>query len=329
MSFLSKKAKGALGEDKQSKKRSISSVLVLLFTLVATLIIFSALSKYFFTLNNMINLLQQVAVLGIASAGITLVVLSGSLDLSIGSVMAVSGIYAAWFMTLGAPWYLGLIGGILVGTFCGFMNATMINALKMNPLIVTLGMASVWEGVTKLRNNGVAIGVFDKTFRFLGHGRVAGIPLIIIVLLAVYLIMGLVMKYTKFGRDAYAVGGNAKASMYSGISVKRIRFIIYTLAGTFAGVAGCAYAAIVGSGTVTAGSATTLNAIAAVVLGGASLSGGVGSMAGTFVGVLLLGTIDNGLSILSVSTFWQLIVKGVILLLAVFVDVVRGGEAYE
>ena len=313
----------------ENDKKSISSVAVLFVTLIIMFIVFSILSRYFFTLNNIINLLQQVAVLGIASAGITLVVLSGSLDLSVGSIMATSGIYAAWFLRLGAPWYLGILGGIAVGTLCGFINATMINSLKMNPLIVTLGMANVWEGVTKLRNDGVAIGVFDLRFKFLGQGRLLGVPVIIFVLIIVYLIMAFVMKYTKFGRDSYAVGGNSQAALYSGINVKRVRFAIYTLAGTFAGIAGVSYAAIVGSGTVTAGSSTTLNAIAAVVLGGASLAGGVGSIVGTFVGVLLLGTIDNGLSIMGVSTFWQLIVKGVILLLAIFIDVVRGGEAYE
>lgn len=316
-------------EGEKEYKKSISSVTVLFITLIIVFIIFSLLSEYFFTLSNIINLLQQVAVLGIASAGITLVILSGSLDLSIGSVMAVSGIYAAWFLGLGAVWYLGLIGGIAVGTICGLINSIMVNGLKMNPLIVTLGMASVWEGVTKLRNDGVAIGVFDKTFKYIGQGRWFGIPVVIYILLATYLIMVLAMRYTKFGREAYAVGGNAKAALYSGINVKKIRFFIYTLAGTFAGLAGVSYASIVGSGTVTAGSSTTLNAIAAVVLGGASLAGGVGSMIGTFIGVVLLGTIDNGLSILAVSTFWQLIVKGSILLLAVFIDVVRGGEAYE
>jgi ribose/xylose/arabinose/galactoside ABC-type transport system permease subunit len=326
--FLSANKKATL-DGKKNHKKSISSVMVLFITMIIMFVVFSFSSEFFFTINNIINLLQQVAVLGIASAGITLVILSGSLDLSTGAIMAVSGIYSAWFLELGAVWYVALLGGILVGTLCGVINASMINILKMNPLIVTLGMANVWEGVTKLRNNGVAIGVFDASFKFIGQGRIFGIPVVIYIMLATYLIMILVMKYTIFGREAYAVGGNAKAALYSGINIKKTRFMIYSFAGAFAGLAGVAYAAIVGSGTVTAGSATTLNAIAAVVLGGASLAGGVGSMTGTFIGVVLLGTIDNGLSILAVSTFWQLIVKGVILLIAVYIDVARGGEAYE
>ena len=148
-------------------------------------------------------------------------------------------------------------------------------------------------------------------------------------MLGVYVLLIIVLKYTKFGREAYAVGGNSKSALYSGINVARTRFGIFTLSGVMAGLAGVCYASIVGSGTVTAGSDSTMNAIAAVILGGASLSGGVANIFGTLLGVLLLGTIDNGLAILGVSSYWKLVVKGLILIFAVFVDVIRGGEKYE
>lgn len=305
------------------------NLLVLIVTMILMFIIFSALSPHFLTLHNMLNLLQQVCVLGIVSAGVTLVVLSGNLDLSVGSILALSGIFAAWFIKLTSSWTIGLMGGILVGTAAGAINATMINVLKMNPLIVTLGMSTVWEGVTKLLNNGTAIGIFDEKFKFIGQGRLLGIPVVIYIMLAVFAVLIFALKYTKFGRDSYAVGGNSQAALYSGINIKKVRFLIYTLAGVFAGLAGTCYAAIVGSGTVTAGSASTMDSIAAVVLGGASLSGGVANMFGTLLGVLLLGTIDNGLAILGVSSYWQLVVKGSILIFAIFIDVMRGGEKYE
>lgn len=305
------------------------NLLVLIVTMILMFIIFSALSPHFLTLHNMLNLLQQVCVLGIVSAGVTLVVLSGNLDLSVGSILALSGIFAAWFIKLSSSWAIGLMGGILVGTAAGALNATMINVLKMNPLIVTLGMSTVWEGVTKLLNNGTAIGIFDEKFKFIGQGRLLGIPVVIYIMLAVFAVLIFALKYTKFGRDSYAVGGNSQAALYSGINIKKVRFLIYTLAGVFAGLAGTCYAAIVGSGTVTAGSASTMDSIAAVVLGGASLSGGVANMFGTLLGVLLLGTIDNGLAILGVSSYWQLVVKGSILIFAIFIDVMRGGEKYE
>ena len=326
MPFLNIKLKAG---GKKLEITGIGSFLVLIATMMLMFILFSRISRYFLTLNNMLNLLQQVCVLGIVSAGITLVILSGNLDLSVGSMLALSGIFAAYFIKVTNLWVLGFVGGLLVGTAAGAINATMINVLKMNPLIVTLGMASVWEGVTKLLNNGVPIGIFDKNFKFIGQGRVFGVPFVIFIMLAVFGALIFILKYSKFGRNAYAVGGNAMSALYSGINVKMVRYIIYTLAGFFAGLAGVCYAAIVGSGTVTAGSSTTMNAIAAVILGGASLQGGVGNMFGTFLGVLLLGTIDNGLSILGVSSYWQLIVKGLILLFAIFVDVMRGGEKYE
>lgn len=319
------------GMDKMKKiGAQYGNLLVLVATMVAMFLFFSIKSPYFLNVSNLLNLLQQVCVLGIVSAGITLIILAGSLDLSVGSMLALSGIFAAFFMQLTDNWLIGFFGGILVGALAGAANAAMINVLKMNPLIVTLGMATVWEGVAKLLNNGTAIGIFNSNFKVIGQGRIlGGIPIVIFIMLGVYALLLWVLKYTKFGRDAYAVGGNAKAALYSGINVSKTRFWIFTLAGLMAGLAGVCYASIVGSGTVTAGADSTLDAIAAVILGGASLSGGVANIFGTFLGVLLLGTIDNGLSIVGVSSYWQLVVKGVILILAVFVDVMRGGEKYE
>lgn len=305
------------------------NLLVLVATMILLFIFFSIRSPYFLKMTNMLNLLQQVCVLGIVSAGITLIILAGSLDLSVGSMLALSGIFGAFFIQQTGSWVAGLLGGILVGTIAGAINAAMITILKMNPLIVTLGMSTVWEGVARLLNNGTAIGIFDEKFKYIGQGRFLGIPVVIFIMLAVYIMLILVLKYTKFGRNAYAVGGNAKSALYSGINVSKVRFAIFTLSGLMAGIAGVCYASIVGSGTVTAGSDSTMDAIAAVVLGGASLSGGVANIFGTFLGVLLLGTIDNGLSILGVSSYWQLVVKGLILIFAVFVDVMRGGEKYE
>jgi ribose/xylose/arabinose/galactoside ABC-type transport system permease subunit len=318
------------GESRMKKMGAqFGNLLVLVATMVVMFIFFSIRSPYFLNISNMLNLLQQVCVLGIVSAGITLIILAGSLDLSVGSMLALSGIFAAWFIQQTGSGTIGFFGGILVGTLAGAINATMINVLKMNPLIVTLGMSTVWEGVTKLLNNGTAIGIFHDGFKTIGQGRFWGIPIVIFIMVGVYLSLIWMLKYTKFGRDAYAVGGNAKASLYSGINVARTRFWIFTLAGVMAGIAGVCYASIVGSGTVTAGSDSTMDAIAAVILGGASLSGGVANIFGTFLGVLLLGTIDNGLAILGVSSYWQLVVKGLILILAIFVDVIRGGEKYE
>ncbi len=313
---------------KRVSKR-FGNLLVLVITMLVLFVFFSIRSPYFLKINNMLNLLQQTCVLGLVSAGITLIILAGSLDLSVGSILALSGIFGAFFIKYTDSWMIGFLGGILVGTIAGALNATMITILKMNPLIVTLGMSTVWEGVTKLLNNGTAIGIFNDDFKKIGQGRFLGIPIVIFIMAVVYILLIVVLKYTKFGREAYAVGGNAKSAKYSGINISKVRFGIFTLAGLMAGIAGVCYASIVGSGTVTAGADSTMNAIAAVILGGASLSGGVANIFGTLLGVLLLGTIDNGLAILGVSSYWKLIVKGLILIFAIFVDVMRGGEKYE
>jgi ribose/xylose/arabinose/galactoside ABC-type transport system permease subunit len=301
----------------------ISSLTMLVVSLVILFIVFTILSPYFMTVSNMINLLQQVSVLGIASAGITLVILSGNLDLSVGSVMAIVAVYTAYIIEITGNWLVGLVGGFLIGILCGFINAGMINALKMNPLIVTLGMQSVLRGLARLRNQGVNIPIFDTSFRFIGQGRIAGIPVVVYILIIIYAVMWFIMHYTTFGRKAYAVGGNAMASHYSGINVIFISSAIYILASTLAGVAGICNAAIVGTGAPSTGEMTPMDAIAAVVLGGASLTGGKASIVGTFVGVVLLGCISNGLTLLGVTSFTQLVVKGAILLLAVFIDVTK------
>jgi ribose/xylose/arabinose/galactoside ABC-type transport system permease subunit len=310
-------------EKKRFRLSQISSLTTLCISLIILFVVFTILSPYFMTLSNMINLLQQVSVLGIASAGITLVILSGNLDLSVGSVMAVVAVHVAFLIDISGNWFLGLVGGFLIGVLCGFINAGMINALKMNPLIVTLGIQSVLRGVARLRNRGVNIPIFDMKFRFIGQGRLWGIPVVVYILIFVYILMWFIMRYTTFGRKAYAVGGNAQASHYSGINVKFTSSMIYILASTLAGVAGICYAAIVGTGAPSAGEETPMDAIAAVVLGGASLAGGKASMVGTFIGVVLLGCISNGLTLLGVTSFTQLVVKGAILLLAVFIDVTK------
>jgi ribose/xylose/arabinose/galactoside ABC-type transport system permease subunit len=301
----------------------ISSLTMLVISLVILFIVFTILSPYFMTVSNMVNLLQQVSVLGIASAGITLVILSGNLDLSVGSVMAIVAVYTAYIIEITGNWLVGLVGGFLIGILCGFINAGMINALKMNPLIVTLGMQSVLRGLARLRNKGVNIPIFDTSFRFIGQGRIAGIPVVVYILIIIYAVMWFIMHYTTFGRKAYAVGGNAMASHYSGINVIFISSAIYILASTLAGIAGICNAAIVGTGAPSTGEMTPMDAIAAVVLGGASLAGGKASIVGTFVGVVLLGCISNGLTLLGVTSFTQLVVKGAILLLAVFIDVTK------
>jgi ribose/xylose/arabinose/galactoside ABC-type transport system permease subunit len=325
---LGAKAKNGFGQLDNLRKQKfsisqMSSLTMLIISLVAMFIVFTILSPYFMTVSNMINLLQQVSVLGIASAGITLVILSGNLDLSVGSVMAIVAVYTAYIIQLTNNWIIGLIGGFLIGVLCGFINAGMINALKMNPLIVTLGMQSVLRGLARLRNKGVNIPIFDPSFRFIGQGRIFGIPVVVYILIIIYGLMYFVMRYTTFGRKAYAVGGNLMASHYSGINVMFISSAIYILASALAGLAGLCNAAIVGTGAPATGETTPMDAIAAVVLGGASLSGGRASMAGTFVGVVLLGCISNGLTLLGVTSFTQLVVKGAILLLAVFIDVTK------
>lgn len=311
--------------------KKVPTIFIVSFCWLILIITFSSLSRYFLRFNNIMNLIQYCSVSGVAACGYMLVVVSGCLDLSAATLSALASVYAARVVGITDNWLLGVLAGVAVGFLGGCVNGFLITKLKINPLITTLGTSSIFQGIASLENNAIGIAIYNEQFKTLGQGYVFGgkIPVIVLIMFAFFALFFVILKYTKFGRAVYSVGGNANASYVSGINVSLVRFGIFLTCSTCAGVAGVLYAALTGSGIPSANATLTMDSISAIVLGGAKLSGGAGSITGTLIGVLTIATITNGLTIVGVSTFYQMIAKGAILLIAVLIDVLKGEGRYE
>lgn len=278
-------------------------------------------SPNFLTMQNLVIVVRQVSINGILAVGATYVLLTGGVDLSLGSVVALTGVVAASFAHPGEfPVVVPVALGMLAGTACGAVNGLVITRGRIAPFIVTLGMMTVARGLALVISGGRPVSNLSREFNSIGSGDMLGIPTPIAILVAVAVVSHLVLGNTRLGRYVYAVGGNEHAARASGISVAGVKTFAYTVCGTLAGLAGVVLASRITTGQPNAGMAYELDAIAAVVIGGTSLSGGVGGIRGTILGALLMGVINNGLDLLNVSSYYQQIVKGLIIVGAVWLD---------
>lgn len=275
---------------------------------------------YFAGWSNIQALLQSIATIGILSCTMLFCLVAGDFDLSVGSIVAFCGVLAALIlkseMGIALAILLPLIAGALIGTFNGFVIAK----LKINALIATLATMQIVRGVGLIISNGSSIGISDPTFSKIGQTLIIGIPSPIWVMLVSFVVFGFVLKRTIFGRNSLAIGGNSEAARLAGISVEKTKIIIFALQGLMAGIAGILLASRVTSGQPTTAQGLELQVISACVLGGVSLSGGVGTMTGAIIGVLFMGTVDNVMTLLNVESFYKMIISGGILLLAVLFD---------
>lgn len=287
------------------------------------------LSDKFATADNIFNVLRQVSVNLCISVGMTMVILTGGIDLSVGSILALSGAVAAGLtrnglavggVFVGFTFWGGILAALLTGAILGAFNGLMVTRFKVPPFVATLGMMTIARGLTMLYTGGFPITGLSNAFRFLGTGWFLGVPMPVWVAAVIILFFAFYMKKTPTGRYIYAIGGNPRASLLSGIRVDRIILLVYTLAGVLSAVAGLLVTARLDSAQPNAGAGYELDAIAAVVIGGTSLSGGRGSIAGTVVGALIIGILNNGLVLLDVSPFWQQVIKGFVILGAVIID---------
>lgn len=295
----------------------------LIAALVVIFVVLSIASPFFFTLDNILNIARAVVVVGIASAGETIVIISGGFDLSVGSTMAAAGMLAAWMLESAFPVPLAFAGAILLGVLVGIANGTIISYFHINPLITTLGMLAIVRGLAFVISGGREIVITDRTWLELGTAELLGIPLIVLVALGTFFVIGWAMPRTLFGRYVYAIGSNIRAARLSGIAVDRWRLLFYVVCGATAALAGLVLTARVGSARPAAAATFELDVITAVILGGASLSGGRGTIWGTLIGLLLIGVINNGMTLAQIPAFWQQVVKGAILLTAVLYDEAR------
>ncbi len=286
----------------------------------------------FLTLDNFLNVFRRSSVNGIIALGMTYVIISGGIDLSVGSMLALSGMAGAVTMIAvggadphGAALVIGTVVGILAGLVCGFLNGTLITKLKLPPFIVSLGTMSAFRGISYVMNNGQPYNV--PSYKYLGSGVVFGVPVSILIFILFVAVAGFLLRYTRLGRYTYAIGSNREAAFHAGVNVDRNLIYIYSLTGLFVGIAAMIATSRTVSAQPTAGITLELDIIASVVIGGASLSGGRGSITGTIIGTLLISFLRNGCTLLGISTNVQLIVIGAIIIAAVAVDQLARSKA--
>jgi ribose transport system permease protein len=303
-----------------------TAVLVLL---IAIFSFFSGTQNDFFTSANLQNLLTGVSILWVVSMGMTFVVLTGGIDLSVGSLLALSGIVLSKLLNVGLPSVLALLLTLLVGTVIGAcVNGVLIGRARLSFFVVTLGTLSLYQGIVNIWSGTKTTYITSSLIDGIGFGKAIGVATPIWIMVGTFLVAYVVLRWTYFGRDVYAVGGNADAARLSGISVARTIIAVYAIAGLAAALGGLIQAGRLGAASPLVGQDIPLSSAAGVLLGGTSFTGGVGGVTGTAVGVLFIGTLQNGLAIAGVSSFWQQVVTGVILIVAVGIDRLqqRGGR---
>jgi len=291
--------------------------LIGLLGLVITLWI---LTPYFLTISNLLNVAQQTSINAIIAVGMTFVIITAGIDLSVGSIVAFSGVVLASALQAAIPLPIAILIGLAVGAFCGLVNGVLITYGRLPPFISTLGMMSVARGAALLYTGGRPISGFSSGFRYLATGEILHIPVPVIIMVLVYIIAHVVLTRTKLGRYAYAIGGNEEAAVLSGVNVKFYKAMVYGLSGMLSGLAAIILTARLNSAQPIAGMMYELDAIAATVIGGTSLMGGEGRIIGTLIGALIMGVLRNGLNLLGVSSFVQQTVIGSVIIIAVLMD---------
>jgi ribose transport system permease protein len=303
--------------------RPAAGIVLLLVFYILLLAAFSFLSPYFLTLSNLSNIGTNMAFIGLMAAAGTPLIIGGGLDLSVAAVAGLAGVIVALMHANGLNIWMGCVTALVIGCAVGVLNGFIVTRLRLNPLIATLGTMSIFSGISMVLTGGLSKPLFIPAFNWLGSGRVAGIPFPVILMLLVFLVLSLVLSKTPFGRFVYATGGNPEASSLLGVPVERTQMVLYVLSGLSGAAAGVILAAMLGAAAPNAAGQHLLTIIAAIILGGTSLFGGRGSVWGTLIAVLILGTLNNGLTLMNVSSFWQDVTRGVVLLMAVGLDQLR------
>jgi ribose transport system permease protein len=297
-----------------------------LLPFLSLIVLFVALaiaSPHFLTETNLSSVVRQTAVINIMSLGMTIIIIAGGIDLSVGAILAMSGVVGAMAMQWGLPIPVGILIGILTGLFWGFVNGILTTRLRIAPFIVTLGTLGIIRGLTLIITNGLPVHGVPQGFSFLGEGNLLGVPFVLWVLVVCALATHVILEHTRLGRYAYAIGSNPDAAVYAGVPVGFDTTTVYALGGMLTGLAGMIEASRLMTGQPAAGNGYELQAIAAVVIGGGSLHGGEGSVVGTLIGAFIMGLLSNGSDLLGVSPYLQQAIIGAVIILAVTVDELR------
>lgn len=291
-----------------------------LLGLALIVIVLSIITNDFLTVSNIFNVLRQISINALIAFGMTFVILTGGIDLSVGSILALSSAISAGLMASGMDTWLAILIGLLAGAVMGAINGVVIAKGRVAPFIATLATMTIFRGLTLVYTQGRPITGLNSDFAILGKGFFLEIPMPVIWMLISFAILYFILRHTTFGRHVYALGSNEEATRLSGISTSKVKVMVYAISGLFAAISGVILTSRLNSAQPTAGTSYELDAIAAVVLGGTSLSGGNGWIVGTLIGAMIIGVLDNGLNLLNVSSFYQSVVKGAVILLAVLID---------
>jgi len=307
---------------KSSKTLGSLKEFMMLIILLLMIVILSFLSPNFAKLNNFINIFKQTAINGILAVGMGCVILTGGFDLSVGSIVGLSGVIAALLAQGDTPIIIPIVCAIGIGGLAGLLNGALVSYLKIPAFVVTLGTQNFIRGLTYIASGGKPVFGVNRAYeRIAGTNILGRVPLLVVYYLIIVLLIAFILQKTVYGRHIYTVGGNAEAAAVSGINVKRIKLSVYAIAGLLSGVAGMLLTSRTVSGSPTTGDGYELDAIAAVVIGGFSLDGGVGKWYGMLIGALVLSVLSNGLDIMGVASYFQYLIKGVIMVVAVYFDV--------
>ena len=307
---------------KTTKMSAVLNKYGALLGLFVLILIVSVLNPSFLDPANLMNLLRQISINGLIAFGMTFVILTGGIDLSVGSTLALSSALAAGMMASGVHPIIAIIVGVMIGAILGAFNGLMVAKGKLAPFIVTLATMTIYRGLTLVFTEGKPItGLGDSyAFQLFGKGYFLGIPVPAVTMLIAFFVLWFMLNKMSFGRQTYAIGGNEKAAVISGVKTERVKVFIYAISGMLAALAGMILMSRLNSAQPTAGQTYEMDAIAAVVLGGTSLAGGKGKISGTLIGVLIIGILNNGMNLLGISAFYQQVVKGVVILIAVLLD---------
>jgi len=312
---------------KSRRDRIVLQRLLPFLSLIILFIVLTIASPNFFTTTNLSSVVRQTAVINIMALGMTMIIITGGIDLSVGAILAMGGLLGTMAMEKGFSIPAGVLVGILTGLACGLANGIMITGLRIQPFIVTLGTLGIFRGTTLIVSNGLPVHQIPPQFSYLGEGNLLGVPFVLWILVACAVFTHVLLEHTRLGRYTFAIGSNREAAVYAGIPVKFHTTAVYAIGGMLTGLAGMIEASRLMTGQPTAGQGYELQAIAAVVIGGGSLQGGEGSVMGTLVGAFIMGLLSNGSDLLGVSPYLQQAIIGAVIILAVTLDEVRKRRA--
>ncbi len=331
---------GKIGKNTESKEKfkKIMNKYGIFFILFAMVMLITALSPAFLTVRNLLNVVRQISVIGIIAFGATFIMITGGIDLSAGSLLALSAVIAAslaqrpdWVSRMypdlpALPVIVPILAALAIGAFVGFINGSFVARTGIPAFIATLGSMVAVRGAALIYADGRPISYLNDSYNFIGQGTIGGVPVPILIFAVVGVVSYWLLNCTKFGKFIFAIGGNENAAFVSGVNIKKYKILVYTYGGLLAGLAGVVLSSRISSGQPGLGLAYEMDAIAAGVIGGTSQSGGIGTVGGTIVGALIIGVLNNGLDLLNVSAYWQQIIKGVIIVGAVVLDVLKNKQ---